>query len=174
MIDCAYEVNIPKAESLWKHMLPEADPSVTVAVIGRNSWNPGFAWVQYSEDPVMVVLENCLAPAFASWCLIHELAHVRQWYLDYDSDTAGMLADYGEYAWNWHGKDQRGFNLTPWEAEAHLTAWEYRMTVLCTPGKPGVVDRNTPPDPYRFAQWSDFDLHEIIDLGHEYREGMGR
>lgn len=114
------------------------------------------------------VILNALTPwRFASYALWHELAHFRQWQHDWDEDAQGMMHDYN-YAWFWGEESPAALQLLPWEAEAHLTAYENRDTLLTMPGA-------AEPLQPALGWWSFFrvlriDLPEIIEIGTEYRK----
>lgn len=143
---------------------------------------PGFAWFDMLTDPRRIVLLADLTPAFASWCLWHELGHARQLEVDYGNDPHAFLHDYGVVAWEaWDQavEDEvepevrlRGFNLLGWEAEAHLVAWENRMTPLTGPGDPLLAGMDKPPDGARYMEWCGFTPYEVTTEGLAYRHGM--
>lgn len=145
-----------------------------------------YVWFDVPFDGAHKLYVNrALHHEFASFCLWHELAHIRQAEQDYGLDTEAYLWDYQEVMLLHPGLViEDGFvlhdshtalrwaALVPWEAEANLTAWENRMVKLTRRGKG--PHTHGPQGTYWFFRDTHLDLHETIEVGNQYRHEMRR
>lgn len=183
MSAAAFNVRWDRLEAA-KELLGIAQPIDVELVDG----NDEYAWIWLDAEMqrggrLHIYLNRHLHPEFASMCLWHELAHARQVAVDWGGDQVGMMEDYAA-AVRALGMvtDGRGFVLAgaglalrqlcllPWEAEAMLLSWERRMTTL--------TKRGRGPHTYgpQGAWWHfrelHIDLHEIMEIGNQYRTGV--
>ena len=172
MIDAAFTIRIADAQDAKDALGIEHQIDLAITP------DPGLAmgWIDLRKDPWEVVLYGGLAPAFASFCLWHELGHARQVERDYGGDVVGFLSDYAAYArgpWGEYDDDpdvqSRRFNLAPWEAEAHLTAWEHRMRVLTGPGIDELIDPDTARDTAQYFANVCVTVDEITEAALDWR-----
>lgn len=137
------------------------------------------AALSFSEDgDLAVIIPDRFSPAFASYCIWHELAHARQFLLDYDGDQVSF---FDHYWWlqedPWWGEegienDSYAWHYSPWEADAHWTAREHRRDRLTHPGP------HRPDLPVTWYKGGErgmkLDWKLIETVAMDYREAVGR
>lgn len=179
-----FNINWPAAQWAKRALGIEGHVTIAYSDPGMGAWG----YQDEDEDGWLIVLHPHLPFEFASLCLWHELAHVRQEEQDYGGNDELFLDDYNRVM-EWMGiggdktygtvspqtiEEQRLYCLSPWEAEASLTVWEHRTWVLTKPTRRSPLRPHVQGPQHLVGMLAalEVDLHEIIDLGTQYREGM--
>lgn len=157
---------------------------VEIVLIDTDS--SAYAWTRMEnyrpDEATQIFIRRDLHPEFANFCLWHELAHVRQLEWEYGGDGDTFLREYhraailaglavSEDGFLVTHRDPFIYGVLPWEAEANLTAWENRMTLLTRRGR-GTHEYGPQGTWWYFRDHLQLDTDEIMDIGNQYREGM--